>query len=143
MLTLQQIKADPARTVARLAVKGFDGKEAIDRVIALDEERRRLQLENDNRAAELNRYAAQIGTLMKQGRKDEAQQAKDAVAQMKAEQKKAAEALEAAEKAQREILLTIPNLPCDAVPEGLTAADNVVEKTGGTMPDLPDDAMPH
>ena len=79
MLTLQQIKADPARTVARLAVKGFDGKEAIDRVIALDEERRRLQLENDNRAAELNRYAAQIGTLMKQGRKDEAQQAKDAV----------------------------------------------------------------
>ncbi len=143
MLTLQQIKADPARTVARLAVKGFDGKEAIDRVIALDEERRRLQLENDNRAAELNRYAAQIGTLMKQGRKDEAQQAKDAVAQMKAEQKKAAEALEAAEKAQREILLTIPNLPCDAVPEGLTAADNVVEKTGGTMPDLSDDAMPH
>ena len=143
MLTRQQIKADPARTVARLAVKGFDGKEAIDRVIALDEERRRLQLENDNRAAELNRYAAQIGTLMKQGRKDEAQQAKDAVAQMKAEQKKAAEALEAAEKAQREILLTIPNLPCDAVPEGLTAADNVVEKTGGTMPDLPDDAMPH
>ena len=143
MRTLQQIKADPARTVARLAVKGFDGKEAIDRVIALDEERRRLQLENDNRAAELNRYAAQIGTLMKQGRKDEAQQAKDAVAQMKAEQKKAAEALEAAEKAQREILLTIPNLPCDAVPEGLTAADNVVEKTGGTMPDLPDDAMPH
>ena len=143
MLTLQQIKADPARTVARLAVKGFDGKEAIDRVIALDEERRRLQLENDNRAAELNRYAAQIGILMKQGRKDEAQQAKDAVAQMKAEQKKAAEALEAAEKAQREILLTIPNLPCDAVPEGLTAADNVVEKTGGTMPDLPDDAMPH
>ena len=143
MLTLQQIKADPARTVARLAVKGFDGKEAIDRVIALDEERRRQQLENDNRAAELNRYAAQIGTLMKQGRKDEAQQAKDAVAQMKAEQKKAAEALEAAEKAQREILLTIPNLPCDAVPEGLTAADNVVEKTGGTMPDLPDDAMPH
>ena len=143
MLTLQQIKADPARTVERLAVKGFDGKEAIGRVLALDDERRRLQLENDNRAAELNRHAAQIGALMKQGRKEEAMQAKEIVAALKAEQKTTAEALDAAEKAQRDILLTIPNLPCDAVPEGLTAADNVVEKTGGTMPDLPEGALPH
>ncbi len=143
MLTLQQIKADPERTVARLAVKGFDGKEPIAKVLELDEQRRSLQLENDNRAAELNRMSAQIGALMKQGKKDEAQEAKNAVAQLKALQKETAEALDAAEKAQRDILLTIPNLPCDAVPEGRTAEDNVVEKTGGLMPDLPEDALPH
>ncbi|MBD5185527.1 MAG: serine--tRNA ligase [Bacteroidales bacterium] len=143
MLTLQQIKADPARTVARLAVKGFDGKEAIDRVIALDDDRRRLQLDNDNRAAELNRFSAQIGALMKQGKKDEAQDAKNHVAELKAEQKAVAEQLDAAEKQIRDILLSIPNLPCDAVPEGRTAEDNVVEKTGGPMPELPADALPH
>ncbi len=55
MLTLQQIKADPAHVVARLAVKGFDGKEPIDNVLALDERRRQLQLDNDNKAAEIGR----------------------------------------------------------------------------------------
>ena len=61
MLTLQQIKADPARTIERLAIKGFDGKEPIAKVLQLDEQRRALQLENDNLAAELNRAAASIG----------------------------------------------------------------------------------
>ena len=76
MLTLQQIKSNPAEVVARLAVKGFDGKEAIDRVLALDDRRRQLQLDNDNKAAELNRLSASIGALMKQGKRDEAEQAK-------------------------------------------------------------------
>ena len=143
MLTLQQIKADPQRVVERLAVKGFDGKEPIERVLALDDERRRLQLDNDTRAAELNKLAAQIGALMKQGQREEAEQVKVRVAELKALQKETADALSAAETAQREVLLTIPNLPCDAVPEGKTAEDNVVEKTGGNMPDLPADALPH
>ncbi|MDE6509739.1 MAG: serine--tRNA ligase, partial [Muribaculaceae bacterium] len=64
MLTLQQIKANPQNVIERLAIKGFDGKEAIDRVIALDENRRRNQLQNDNMAAELKKLAASIGALM-------------------------------------------------------------------------------
>ena len=83
MLTLQQIKADPAKTVARLAIKGFDGKEPIDKVLALDERRRQLQLDNDNKAAELNRIAASIGKLMKEGNKDEAEAAKSQVGALK------------------------------------------------------------
>ena len=86
MLTLQQIKANPEEVVARLAVKGFDGAEPIARVIALDDRRRQLQLENDNKAAELNRIAASIGALMKQGQKEEAAEARarhlDSTAQM-------------------------------------------------------------
>jgi len=143
LLTLQQIKADPALTVRRLAKKGFDGKEAIDSVMALDDERRRLQLENDNQAAELNKMAASIGALMKQGKKDEAAAAKTRVAELKASQKNISESLAGVEARIREILLSVPNVPCDAVPEGLTAADNVVEKTGGPMPELPADALPH
>ncbi|WP_354668991.1 aminoacyl--tRNA ligase-related protein, partial [uncultured Muribaculum sp.] len=143
MLTLQQIKENPQLVVERLAVKGFDGKEAVDTIIALDDRRRKAQLSNDNKAAELNRLAASIGALMKQGNKEEADKAKQAVAALKEEQKAIADELASAESEIRQILLTIPNLPCAMVPEGKTAADNVVEKTGGPMPDLPDDALPH
>ena len=71
MLTLQQIRENPSEIVARLAVKGFDGKEVIDRVIALDNDRKRLQLDNDTKAAELNKLAARIGALMKEGNQGE------------------------------------------------------------------------
>lgn len=143
MLTLQQIKADPARVVERLAVKCFDGEEPVRKVLALDEQRRQLQLDNDNKAAELNRLAASIGALMKAGQKAEAEQAKARVAQLKEAQKEIARQLDATEKAQHELLCTIPNLPCDMVPAGTSAADNVVEKTGGPMPSLPEGALPH
>lgn len=143
MLTLQQIKADPAKVVERLAIKGFDGKEPINHVLELDDRRRQLQLDNDTKAAELNKLAASIGQLMKAGKKDEAEAAKAAVGQLKEAQKEIARQLDMVEKEQHELLCTIPNLPCDMVPAGLTAADNVVEKTGGPMPDLPEDALPH
>lgn len=143
MLTLQQIKENPAQVVERLAVKGFDGKEPINKVIALDNRRRELQLTNDTKAAELKQYAAKIGGLMKQGLKAEADEAKATVAQLKESQKIIADELSEVETEIRNILLTIPNLPCAMVPEGRTAEDNVVEKTGGPMPELPADALPH
>ncbi len=143
MLTLQQIKTNPAEVVERLAVKGFDGKEPINRVLALDEQRRQLQLDNDNKAARLNRIAASIGALMKQGKREEAEEAKKEVAALKEEQRAIADRLAETEQAQHDLLVTIPNLPCAMVPKGTSAADNVVEKTGGPMPDLPEDALPH
>lgn len=143
MLTIQQIKENPDAIVARLAVKGFDGREAIASVIDLDNKRRAFQLNNDNIAAELKKMAATIGTLMKEGKRSEAEAAKASVAEMKERQKAIAAELDGTEAAIRDILLSVPNVPCAAVPEGKTAADNVVEKTGGPMPDLPADALPH
>ena len=143
MLTLAQIKENPQEVIKRLAVKGFDGKEAIERVIAADDARRKQQLENDTLAAELKKLAASIGALMKQGAKEEAEAAKAKVATLKEQQKEIAATLAATENEIREILLTVPNLPYSGVPEGKTAADNVVEKTGGPMPELGPDALPH
>lgn len=143
MLTIQQIKEDPQRIVKRLAVKGFDAQETIDRILELDAKRRQCQLTNDTKAAELNKLSAKIGKLMKDGAREEAEQTKAAVAALKDEQKAIAEQLAATEDEIRNILLSVPNVPCDMVPEGKTAADNVVEKTGGPMPDLPEDALPH
>jgi len=143
MLTLQQIKSNPDEVVRRLAIKGFDGREAIGQVLALDERRRQLQLDNDNKAAELNRLAASIGALMKQGKRDEAEQAKTQVAALKEAQRGIAQQLAETEQQQHNLLVTIPNMPCAMVSEGTSAADNVVEKTGGPMPDLGEDALPH
>ena len=143
MLTIQQIKENPQHVIARLAVKGFDGAEAIEKILALDAQRRELQLKNDNQAAELNKYAATIGKFMKEGKKAEAEEAKASVATLKESQKTIAEDLAKVEEEVRNILLSIPNMPCEMVPEGRTAEDNVVEKTGGQMPELGTDALPH
>jgi seryl-tRNA synthetase len=143
MLTLQQIKANPAEVIERLAIKGFDGTEAINKVIELDRKRRESQQVNDSIAAELNKLSAEIGSLMKQGRKDEATAAKTKVAELKEQLKSIAAVLADAEEQMRNVLLTVPNLPYSGVPKGLTAADNVVEKTGGPMPQLGPDALPH
>ena len=143
MLTLQQIKANPEDIIKRLAVKGFDGKEVIAQVIALDTRRRELQLKNDTQASELKKLAASIGALMKKGDKAEAEKAKETVAELKEGQKKIADELSETENKITELLLNVPNVPCAAVPEGRTAEDNVVEKTGGKMPDLSEDALPH
>lgn len=80
---------------------------------------------------------------MKSGDRAAAEAKKAEVATLKESQKATSDALAAAEKDIRDILLNVPNVPCAMVPEGTSAADNVVEKTGGPMPDLPEDALPH
>ena len=143
MLTLAFIKENPEEVIARLAVKHFDGRGPIMRVVELDKERREAQTLRDNQAAQLNKLAAEIGALMKQGKRDEAEAVKVTVAQLKENNKAIDERLKNAEKEINEILLSVPNVPSPMVPEGKSAEDNVVEKTGGPMPDLPADALSH
>ena len=143
MLTLQTIKADPEYVIRRLAVKGFDGKEVINKVLDIDAERRRLQQKTDSDASELKKLASSIGALMKEGKREEAEQAKARVSEIKGDTKTLQDRLAECENEIRNLLLSVPNLPCEAVPEGRSAEDNVVEKTGGPMPDLPEDALPH
>ena len=143
MLTLQSIKADPEYIIARLAVKGCDARAQIEEIILIDAERRRLQTICDTEASELKKLSSQIAMLMKEGKREEAEAAKTKVAEIKANAKTLQERLEASELQLRDILLSLPNTPCEAVPEGRTAEDNVVEKEGGAMPTLGEDAMPH
>ena len=143
MLTLQLINQDPEDVIRRLAIKQFDGREPIMRIVELDKQRRALQKQRDDNAAVLNKMAAQIGALMKQGNRDEAENVKAQVASLKTANKEIDDNLTAAQDEITEILLSIPNVPYSGVPEGKTAEDNVVEKTGGKMPELPEDALPH
>lgn len=143
MLTLQKIKEDTQWVIDRLAVKGFDGRKPIADVMALDVVRKETQGKHDEAANQLKKYAAEIGKLMKEGKKEEAEQVKQSVALLKSEQKAYADELSRTETEIRDILLTIPNTAYEGVPAGTCAADNVVEKTGGPMPELGEDALPH
>lgn len=143
MLTLQVIKENPEFVIERLAVKGFDGKEIINEILDIDAERRRLQTFCDAEASRLKKLSSKIGALMKEGKKEEAENVKEAVAKIKADTKGAQEKLEESEKRLTDLLLTVPNLPNADVPLGKSAEDNIVVKTGGHMPDLPEGAPCH
>ena len=143
MLTLQVIKENPEFVIERLGVKGFDGRAVITEILEIDAERRRLQAKCDNDASELKKLASSIAMLMKSGDKEGAEEAKRKVAEIKGATKGLQDRLEECQKKVTELLLSVPNLPNENVPHGLTAEENVVEKTGGPMPELPEDALPH
>lgn len=143
MLTIKQIKEDKEAVVRKLAKKGFDAATIIDEVLALDDKRKTAQQTLDNTLAEQNALAKEIGGLMKSGNKEEAEVKRARVAELKAIGKELDEEKTAAESALRNLLLTIPNLPADIVPEGKHAEDNLVVKMGGEMPKLSEGAVPH
>ena len=127
-----------------LEKKHFDGaKETIEKVIEIDRNRREAQQKLDKAKQEAKQLAAQIGSLMKQGKKDEAEEIKAKVAVIKQADKALQETMENAEKELHDLLCTIPNVPNDDVPEGKDASDNVVVKEGGVIPELPADALCH
>ncbi len=135
MLTLKQIIGNRDEVVRRLGKKHFaPAAEMIDQVIADDADRRAAQKELDAKLAQINQLSKSIGGLMQQGKKAEAEQAKAEVAALKEATKQLSAQMEEKENAMRDLLLQIPNLPKESVPEGTCADDNVVEKMGGEMP---------
>ena len=129
MLTLKLINEETERVVRGLEKKHFQGAaEAIAAVQATDRKRREAQQQLDNLLAESKKKAAEIGALMKQGLRDEADKAKAAVAELKEKAKELEVAMDEAQRQMTEQLCQIPNIPYDEVPEGLAAEDNLVVK---------------
>ena len=143
MLTLKQIRENAEGVVERLRKKHFEARQAIDEVLGLDEIRRNAQQELDASLARQKAIAKEIGDLMKKGAKEQAEAIRAQVASLKELSKNLEDKKEEAESKIREILLSVPNLPADIVPEGATAEDNVCVKTGGVTPDLGEEALPH
>ena len=130
MLTLKLITEETERVVAGLEKKHFPGaREAVERAIALDKMRRENQTKLDATLAESKKFAAQIGALMKQGKREEAEAAKAEVAQLKELTADLQQKMKEAEDELTRHLCTIPNIPYDNVPEGAAAEDNHVVKS--------------
>lgn len=130
MLTLKLINEETERVIRGLEKKHFQGAaEAIAAVQATDKKRREAQQQLDNLLAESKKKAAEIGALMKQGLRDEAEKAKAAVAELKEKAKDLEATMDEAQRQLTEQLCQIPNIPYDEVPEGAAAEDNVVVKS--------------
>lgn len=143
MLQLAFIRQNRELVKERLAVKNFANLELVDEIIALDEQRRKKQLENDDLAAKVNAASKEIGMLMGKGQKEAAEQKKTEVTQFKESSKQIAEELASFEQKVNELLIRLPNLPSTLVPAGKTAEDNLNVKESGNEPVLPADAKPH
>ena len=144
MLQLQYIKDHTEEIISRLKIKNVQNvEERIAEILELDAQRRALQVKADAVKAEQNRMAKEIGMLMKQGKKDDAEAAKARTAELKGEEKALSEELASTEKTLNEKLISLPNAPHPTVPCGKNEADNVVVAEYGHKPDLPADALPH
>ena len=143
MLTLKLLRENAEFVIERLKVKHFEAKEIIDQILEMDRQRRAAQTELDACLAQQKAKAAEIGGLMKQGLREAAEAAKKAVAELKEKSKLLEEQMAAAEQKQQALVVLLPNLPCQLVPEGRTAEDNLVVKTGGPEPHLPEHRLPH
>lgn len=143
MLTIKVINENKAEVIRRLAKKNFDATEVVEQIIELDNVKRNSQTQLDNILAEINTISKSIGMLMKEGKSDEATAAREKVSAYKDTSKQLDETRKDSEERIQQLLVTIPNLPHESVPEGKSAEDNLVERTGGIMPTLAPDAMPH
>lgn len=143
MLTLKVINENREEVIRKLAKKRFAAEDIINQIVALDETRRSSQTLLDSQLSEINLLSKSIGGLMKEGKKAEAEIAKQQVSELKELSKLNEAGLREAEAAIQNLLVIIPNLPHDSVPEGKSAEDNLVERSGGNIPQLSTDALPH
>lgn len=144
MLQLPFIRENKDLTIRGLERKYFkNAAETVESVLEIDDRRRATQKELDETLAQSNALAKQIGGLMKEGKKEEAEAAKAQTAELKVKSKELEETLKGLETNLQEILVTIPNLPHESVPEGRTPEENLNIFESGKIPELPADALPH
>jgi seryl-tRNA synthetase len=143
MLLVKFIEENRDYVIERLAIKRFNGKEIIDRILELDYKRRQIQNSNDTVLAELNSISKEIGVLIKSGKETEIQLIKQKTALLKDESKQLTTDLEITETEIKNLLDQVPNLPHISVPKGNGAEDNILVREGGLKPLLNKEALPH
>jgi len=143
MLQVNVLRNNPELIKERLSVKNFRQLELVDDIIALDDERKKLQAEFDALQSQINSSSKNIGKLMAAGNKEEAEQVKASVTEWKASLEPVKQKASNVEKKLQETLVLLPNIPSEKVPKGFTAEDNETIKEGGNKPALHENALPH
>ena len=143
MLQISYIRENKEKVIEALNKRGFKEIGKIEELIALDEQKRSLQSESDEIAAQANNAARQIGELMRQGNREEAEEIKLKTSKFKEQIKSFSDQLNKLENEFYSLLVTFPNLPHESVPAGLTAEDNEVVLQHGETPEFQQEALPH
>lgn len=143
MLTINLIREKKEFIIERLKVKNFKAEEIIERILVLDSARREIQAKTDMMQGDMNRISKEIGSLMKNGKRVEAEAAKEKTYSLKEEIKTLTDKLAPIDTDLRNEIIRLPNLPHESVPSGFGADDNAEVRTGGDMPLIPETALPH
>ena len=143
MLQISYIRENKDLVINGLKKRNFKELELVEEAISLDENRRLVQTKLDNALAESNKLSKEIGALMKEGKRQEAEQAKAQTADLKEQIKQYSASLEETVNSLNDILYRIPNIPNALVPEGKTAEDNLTVFQAGEIPHLFEGALPH
>lgn len=145
MLTIKYLLENSEEAIERLAIKNVDARQVIEKLRLLDEERRTTQSALDNSLSEQNKISKEIGLLMREGKRDEAEKAKSTVSELKESSKELEVRKKDLESQIRQLVIELPNAPHLSVPKGLTAEDNKVERMGGEIRPFPEglEILPH
>ena len=143
MLQLSYIRENKEKVLTGLKKRNFGELELVEQAIALDEKRRALQTELDEALSKSNKLSKEIGALMKEGKKEEAEAAKEQTAQYKELTKRLNAELDQTATSLTQVLYRIPNIPNEIVPEGKSAEDNLNVFQAGEIPALYEGALPH
>lgn len=143
MLRIKYIRENRDLVVRRLEIKNFDAAVLVKNVIELDDQRKRVQAEQDNKQMELNLLSKEIGNLFKSGKVEEGNIARERTILLKKDIKDLTASMQETERGIDEILLQIPNVPHESVGPGNGEADNVEVFSVDSLPELSPDAVPH
>ncbi len=143
MLNLKFIQDNPELVIEKLQKKNFNASAIVGNIIELYQQKNKLQVQAEQAKAEMNKISAEVGNLMRQGKKDEAEIAKARTSEIKENIKQFDLDFAAIEEKVYELQVQLPNLPHDSVSVGKGAADNEIVKRLGEIPVLPENALPH
>lgn len=143
MLQVNFLKEHRDRVLEGLKKRNFKDLELVDNAISLDDERKKVQFDMDSQLAEINKISKEIGLLMKEGKKEEAESAKQKTAQYKEASKDLQQKLNGIEEKLTEILYLIPNIPHESVKAGVSVDDNENIYQSHDVKGLGEGAIPH
>jgi len=143
MLTINLIREKKEFIIERLKIKNFKAEEIINRILSVDSSRREIQAKTDTLQGDMNRISKEIGSLMKDGKRTEAEAAKEKTYSLKEEIKLLSDKLIPLENDLRNEIVRLPNLPHESVPPGFGADDNIKVREGGEMPVVSATVLPH
>ena len=143
MLSIKLLREEYKKVIERLKVKNFEAEEVVERILSLDDKKRAHQRELDDTLARANKLSKEIGQLYKSGKREEAEEAKEASAGLKQKTAELKESLGQIADEFHDLMLKLPNLPHHSVPHGKGEEDNEIVHQEGELPSLPEGAQPH
>lgn len=143
MLNLKFIQENPDLVVAKLKVKNFNADTIVKQVTALSLKKNEIQANADQCKSEMNKISKEVGLLMREGKKEEAEVAKNRTSELKETIKQLDEDFASIDKEVFGLLVQLPNIPSEIVPVGRTPEDNLIVKSVGEIPVMPENCLPH